>query len=322
MFSMTIFKPPRWWAEQERYVYDNKTHRRMDFQDFDGLEKTLFGLSQQQKKGKKDAELISPAIFESGTTRANKNVIAWAGWCAVDVDDIEIDGGIDAWVRNLVPSWRFICYSTASNRRGRPKFRLVFELGGTLEAERIAHFWYALNKELGDIGDSQTKDLSRMYYIPSKYDDADNFIFTGTGSPIDIDDLLSRHPYVEKKRSGSFLDRLPPEMVEQVINHRKTKLQNTNYSWSSYLDCPFVNKSMINEYRRIAYVDNSGRYAMIYKIMCSIASNAIKREYPIQTAEIVDLIKQLDADTSRRYENRPLTVEADRAVEYAYRNLQ
>ena len=79
---------------------------------------------------------------------------------------------------------------------------------------------------------------------------------------------------------------------------------------------------MITEYRGIAHVDNSGRYAMIYKIMCSIASNAIKREYPIQTAEIVDLIKQLDADTSRRYENRPLTVEADRAVEYAYRNLQ
>jgi hypothetical protein len=37
--------------------------------------------------------------------------------------------------------------------------------------------------------------------------------------------------------------------------------------------------------------------------------------------EIVELIKQLDGDTSRRYEKRPLAVEADRAVEYAYRNL-
>jgi len=60
---------------------------------------------------------------------------------------------------------------------------------------------------------------------------------------------------------------------------------------------------------------------MIYKIMCSIASNAVKRGYPIQTSEIVDLIKQLDGDTSRRYEKRPLDIEADRAVEYAYRNL-
>ena len=38
-------------------------------------------------------------------------------------------------------------------------------------------FWYALNKELGDIGDPQTKDLSRMYYVPGKYEGAYNFIF-------------------------------------------------------------------------------------------------------------------------------------------------
>ena len=318
MFSMTIFKPPRWWAEKERYAYDNKTHRRMDFQDFDGLEKTLYALSKQPKGGKLDAELISPAIFKSDTTRANKNVTAWAGWCAVDVDDIEIEGGIDAWVRNLVPSWRFVCYSTASNRSGKPKFRLVFELGRTLEAEKIAHFWYALNKELGDIGDSQTKDLSRMYYIPAAYNNADNFIFSGDGDSIDIDDLLSRHPYVEKQRSGSFLDRLPPEMVEQVINHRKNKLQNTDIRWSGYHDCPFWPKKLAIEY---ATISETGWYHKMYQMMVAIAARAIQKDYPISANQIADLCKQFDIEHGGWYENRPLNVEADRALEYAYRNV-
>ena len=77
--SLTVFKPPRWWAEKEKYTYDNKTHRRMTFSSFDELEKLLYSLSKQPKGGKKDAELISPAIYEEGTTRANKNVKGWAG---------------------------------------------------------------------------------------------------------------------------------------------------------------------------------------------------------------------------------------------------
>jgi len=60
---------------------------------------------------------------------------------------------------------------------------------------------------------------------------------------------------------------------------------------------------------------------MIYKIMVSTAMNAIKREYPITAFEIEQLIRELDNESSRRYEKRPLNVEADRAIEYAYRNV-
>ena len=66
--SSTIFKS----------IFDNATHRKMDFEDFDAFESFLYKLSDIKRNGKKDAELISPATYQAGTTRANVNVLAWA----------------------------------------------------------------------------------------------------------------------------------------------------------------------------------------------------------------------------------------------------
>ena len=307
--SLTLFKSQ----------FDNKTDKRMNFSTFDEVEKLLYGLSQQQKKGKKDAELISPAVYEAGTTRANKNVTAWAGWCAVDVDDIEIDGELNDYVRNMVPDWRFVCYSTASSRPDKPKFRLVFELDRHIPVAEIKHFWYALQSRLDDQGDKQCKDLSRMYYIPATYAEANNFIFSGTGKPIDVDALLEQYPYVDRAKSGNtFLDRLPPELAEQVVNHRKSMMQNTNIYWTGYHDCPFWPKKLAAEYTAIS---ETGWYSKMYSMMVAVAARALEKEYPISSDQIAELCKQFDAENGNWYENRPLNVEADRALEYAYRNV-
>ena len=58
----------------------------------------------------------------------------------------------------------------------------------------------------------------------------------------------------------------------------------------------------------------------IYKMMISIAGNAIEKQYPITASQIVDLVRQLDKDTANIYENRPLDTEANNALEYAYKN--
>lgn len=307
--SLTLFKSQ----------FDNKTHRRMDFSSFDELEKLLYGLSKQPKKGKKDAELISPAVYEPGTTRANKNVTAWAGWCAVDVDDIEIDGDLNDFVRKLVGDRRFVCYSTASSRPTKKKFRLVFELDRHIPVAEIKHFWFALQSSLDESGDKQCKDLSRMYYIPATYDEADNFIFSGDGNPIDVDNLLARYPYVEKAKTGNtFLERLPPELAEQVISHRKSMMQNTNIHWSGYHDCPFWPKKLAAEYVSIT---ETGWYHKMYQMMVAIAARALEKEYPITATQIAELCKQFDAEHGNWYGNRPLNLEADRALEYAYKNV-
>lgn len=322
MYSLTIFESPRWWEAQQRFIYDNKTHRRLDLESWEKFVNLFRKLSERPLKGKQDAELISPAVFEDGMPRRNKHVLAWSGWAAVDVDDHVFEGNLEDELRNQFGHWDYIAYSTASSTSDHPKFRLVFRLGRHVQSDEIKHFWYALNSDLNSIGDKQTKDLARMYYIPATYSGANNFFFVNSGDSISVDGLLSKHPYEENKHGKNFLDRLPDAWKEQIINHRKSSLENTSYTWSSYHDCPFVNQRLINDYKDIAHLDGSGRYRMIYKIMCSIASNAVEKGYPMSANEIVNLVKQIDAETSRRYEQRPLEVEANNALEFAYTNTK
>jgi len=306
--SFTIFKN----------IFDNKTHRRIDFPNFDAFEKFLYKLASEPKASKKDAVLISPAIYKTDSTRSNDNVLEWAGWCCMDVDDYTPNGDLNADLSNRLSGYRFICYSTAGSKVDTPKFRLVFPLRGRIQREKIRHFWHALNKELGELGDAQTKDLSRMYYIPAQYAGAFNFLFSNDGDSIDPFALMQKHPYSDKANLNSFFDRLPDELQKQIVQHRKDKLDNTDVRWSSYRDCPFFPRKLEAEYR---IINNTGWYAKMYSIMVAIAGNAIKRQYPITSIEIAKLCAELDAETGNWYKNRPLNKEADRALEYVYKNM-
>jgi len=308
MISLTVFKN----------IYDNKTNKRIDLKDFDAFEDALYGLSKIERKSKNDADLISPATYKPDTTRKNDNVLEWSGWCAVDVDDFIFEGDLHDHLVRVFNDYRFVCYSTASSTVDLPKFRLVFPLTTAVRNGEIKAFWYALQTELGDLGDKQTKDLSRMYYIPGKYAGAHNFIFSHHGGEfIDPQVLINKHPMAQKTGT-SFIDRLPEAMQKQIIEHRKSKLENTDIHWSSYRDCPFFPKKLENEYRLI---NNTGWYHKMFQIMVALAGNAIKKEYPISANEISVLCRELDMDTGNWYENRPLDKEADRALEYVYKNI-
>lgn len=275
-----------------------------------------------KKGGKKSSPLISPALYKENSTRSNKNVTQWASWCAVDVDDFQFDNytGLESLKNELnrrISNWSFVCYSTASSTPSFPKFRIVFPLDKPLESDKIRHFWHALNTELDSIGDKQTKDLSRMYYVPAMYPGAFNFFFVQPGRPICVDSLLDKHHYVERN-SSSFLDRLPPKLQEAVIERRKAAMENTGVFWSSYQDCPFWPRMLAVEYQQIS---ETGWYHKMYQIMVALAGNAVRRGYPITSQQIAELCKHFDTDTGNWYENRPLNVEAERAIEYAYRNM-
>lgn len=309
MYSLTIFKN----------LYDNKTHRRMDFKTWSDFESLLYNLSEQPKESKKQAQLISPAVYQPDTTRANKNVTEWGSWAAVDVDDFVPEGDLKDDLFSRFGQWHYNCYSTASSTTDQPKFRLVFPLTGPVPAERIRHFWFALNTELESMGDRQTKDLSRMYYIPAKYAGAFNFIFSNTGDFVDADALMAKHEYAEANNAKNFLDRLPPELQQKVVEHRKSKLSNSSITWTSYRDCPFFPRSLAAEYHTIS---NTGWYHTMYRIMVAIALKAISRGYPITADQISDLCREFDRDTGNWYEDRPFELEANSALNYAYRNAE
>lgn len=306
--SLTVFKS----------IFDNKTKNRMNFSNFDEFEKFLYKLWAQPLESKKKAVLISPATYYPDTTRANKNVIEWKGWCAVDVDDFEFKGDLESILRERFGKWRYVCYSTASSTVEMPKFRIVFSLTNSVEADSIKAFWFALQTELGEIGDKQTKDLSRMYYIPGCYNGAHNFIFSNAGQDVDPKELMKKHPYHEKKSGNTFFDRLPEDIQKQIVEHRKSKLDNTDVAWSSYRDCPFFPKHLESEYRTIS---NTGWYHKMYQIMVALAGNAVRNNYPITSDEIAVLCREFDADTGNWYANRPMQKEADRALEYVYRSM-
>lgn len=307
MYSMTIFKN----------MYDNKTHRRLDFETWERFVSFLNKLSERPLKGKRDAELISPAIYKDDTTRANKNVLAWGSWAAIDIDDHDFKGDLESELYSRFGNWDYIVYSTASSTNDLPKFRIVFRLNENVQADRIRAFWYALQSELNDLGDKQCKDFSRMYYIPAAYASAFNFFFTNSGSPIDVQHLLAKWPYDDRKDSKSFLDRLPDAWREQIIEHRKSSLDNTNIHWTSYHDCPFWPKNLAAEYMTIS---STGWYSQMYRIMIAVAGKAVEKGYPITSSQIVDLCRQFDMETGNWYENRAMDAEANNALEYAYKN--
>ena len=303
MYELTIFKN----------AFDNKTHRYLKMPDWDSFVDLLEKLSEQPLTGKKDAQLISPAVYKEGTTRANRNVEYWGNWACVDVDDYEgtIDAILDRFRDNNI-----VIYSTASSTPEKIKFRIVFDLARRVKGEEIKSFWYALNKSIGDLGDKQTKDSSRMYYIPARYVGAHNFFHVNSGVPLGVDDLLRKYPYQEKT-GNAFLDKLPEDIRDNVLEHRKSSLDNTNVQWTSYRDCPFFPKRMAEDYRGIT---GTGWYHKMYQIMVAIACNAVKAKYPITETQIAQLCRELDQETGNWYENRPLNREAGAAINWAYAN--
>ena len=108
------------------------------------------------------------------------------------------------------------------------------------------------------------------------------------------------------------------QFQQQIIEHRKSSLDQTNVVWSSYRDCPFFPRRLESEYRSIS---NTGWYHKMYQIMVALAGNAISKKYPITADEIAVLCRELDAETGNWYANRPLQKEADRALEYVYKNM-
>ena len=277
----------------------------MDYDSFDDFAAVLYKLSKSSKyKSKKDAPLISPAIYTHDSTRCNDGVTGWAGWCAVDVDTaVEAE----PW-----KEFKHVKYSTASSTQELPKFRLVFPLSRYVDKSEIKHFWYALNKQLGEIGDAQTKDLSRMYYVPSLYKDAFNFIESHEGRLMDPTILMEQHRYVTQTQN--FFDKLPEAIRQGLIDHRKNQLNNKNYTWTGYKDCPFINQRKIVEYKSLS----DGWYYALYQHMVSIAGNATSKGYPITAKELEYLIRDLDSDCGNWYLKRPIDKEAERAIEFVF----
>ena len=248
MVSLTIFDS----------IYDNKTDKRMDYTSFDEFEAILYKLSESTKyPTKKDAPLLSPAIYQPDTTRANDNVVGWGGFGILDIDDYE---GDMKDIESKYDKYRYVCY-------------------------------------------------------PAKYKNSFNFIFSHDGDIMNPNDLMEKYPYV--KPNQTMFDRFPEAIQKALLERKRNELNNTNFSWTSYRDCPFVNKKQIDEYKGIT---GTGWYSKMYQIMLTTAGNAMSKGYPITPKEIEYICRDLDLDTGGWYSKRDLEKEAARAIEFVFKN--
>lgn len=308
MFELTIFKN----------IKDTSTEIRVSHKDWPEFVSMMYDLSKMpgSKGGPNSTPLISPAVYKKGTTRANKNVEYWGSWACVDIDEYE--GSFDE-LRERFPNFAYLCYSTASSKIEHPRFRLVFPLKVKVLPDKIKPFWFALNKECHGLVDGQTKDTARIFYAPADYPNAYNFIFHHDGEFIDPYLLMKKHPFSSLNKIKSFTDLLPDKVQDSFTSYRRSKL-NKEYNWSSYKDCPFFPRDMGIDYMSNAGVKGGGNYFRLYKIMVMTASNAISKGYPLTSRELLQLCRQLDADSGNHYKKRNMEPEVDRAIDYSLKN--
>jgi hypothetical protein len=297
--------------------FDNQTDKVISVKTWNEMVDLFRSMHNTEYDRKESAPLISSAVYREGSTRANKNVVEWSPWCALDVDDINCNGDeIYDFINSRFSNWDYICHSSGSSTFDRPKCRVILRLGRSIVQDEITQFWYALNKRFGGLGDEQTKDLSRMFYVPGKVAGSYQFMFVNNGDAINPDSLIEQYPYV-KPTGNNFLDKLPEEIKQKVIEHRVHSLTNTNITWTSYRDCPFLPKKLVERYKCIS---GSGWYLMMYKIMIAVACNAVSKKYPITPEQIATICRELDRETGNWYDNRPLEREAAGAIQWAYAN--
>lgn len=307
-------------------IFDNKTDKKKEFDDWDHLERFLYKLSKVEAykpaRGETDMKrrsspLISSAIYEEDTTRANMNVIAWSAWCAVDVDTFEFKdpSNIEQELFEIIGEYYYVCYSTSSSSKEQPKFRVVFPLKFEVEHKHIKPFWYGMNQLLGTNVDAQTKDLSRMFYVPGRYIGCENnFIFTNKGKVIDPFDIMDMYPFDFENDKSSLFGSLSGSARKEILNNAMSHCDNYDVHWSSYRDCPFVSDKKIKEYQ----ARTSDWYSGLYNIAVSIAGSAKYYRYPITGAEIEKLLQQIDRDNGEWYKDRPLLLESERAIAHVF----
>jgi len=318
MFELTIFNS----------IYDKETTKKMVFDDFDKLEsffkKCFVSYAFEEKK---DARLFSPAVYKSGTTRNNNSVEKFSKWFAADIDSFKFEksGTIQEQLEKSFPlslgKYRYFGYSTARSSEKQPKLRFIFELSDEIQPDKITIFWHAINQILGHSIDKQTKDHARMFYQPGQYKGAFSFFFSSVPNNeiINPTKLISDYDN-EFLVTQTFKESLPNFIIEELQRLKQNRLTK-NYQWSDWRDCPFVSKEQVNKYNAIVVMGTTGRYLGLYQLMVSIASIAIKKQYPITVSEVESIARDIDNSIDGYYRKRKITNEAEHAVAFAYKSL-
>jgi putative DNA primase/helicase len=146
-------------------------------------------LSFHEENAVKDAgALWSPVEYDPGTTRGNRNVRF------VEALVVDMDG--EAFDHAQLDGLEWFAYSTYSHRLDDPHYHLVLPLAEKVPASLWRVVWQELHDRIGLVGDPQTKDAARIFYLPQHAPDQSFEFHEGHGVLLDSLFRLDVEPVV------------------------------------------------------------------------------------------------------------------------------
>jgi putative DNA primase/helicase len=121
--------------------------------------------------------LWSPVEYDQGTTRGNRNVRF------VEALVVDMDG--EAFDEARLDGLEWFAYSTYSHRLDDPHYHLVLPLAEKVPASLWRVVWAELHDRIGLVGDPQTKDPARIFYLPQHAPDQPFEFHEGHGALLD-----------------------------------------------------------------------------------------------------------------------------------------
>jgi len=167
----------------------------------------------------------SPAVYPDGATRADDNVVS------LSVLVLDLDHVADAEFPSIEPKlagYAYALHASHSDRPGDRCVRAVVSLTRPVPVAEWRRFWRAAVAKLGLRVDGHRKDLSGIYYLPSRPSDAPYYFTTGDGVALDVDQILASAPAEPTPRAtvAAFEpDEFPPPSNE-LIAHVRDRLEH------------------------------------------------------------------------------------------------
>ncbi len=262
---------------------------------------------------------ICPAEYGEGERRRKVNVLRWHFFaCDIDNDDPEAMLSKDDAVA-LMQHWGlgYVIHSSTKSRPHQHRYRLIFKLSRPIEAEEYDRVWASINLKFANIFDVKTRDPSRLFFVPAKWEGSFWFFETGEGGGLDVDQVLVDHP-VEIEVAKVYEALPAPKLVQAVgkVAEIRAKLLGAD-TWADVTDpfrSPFVTERMRSKYQTAI---KGGRF---YSFMVSVAGSALGKGYPITAEELETLALAMDRSIGGGRRTNSLH-EARRALSYAVQHF-
>jgi putative DNA primase/helicase len=142
----------------------------------------------EENPEKVSGALWSPVEYDPGTTRGNRNVRF------VEALVVDMDG--EAFDHARLDGLEWFAYSTYSHRLDDPHYHLVLPLAEKVPASLWRVVWSELHDRIGLVGDPQTKDPARIFYLPQHAPDQPFEFHEGHGALLDSSLRLDVEPVI------------------------------------------------------------------------------------------------------------------------------